>query len=203
MKLLQLLMIVGLFACVKPQQRTLPYIGFHDVIKGDTIYHKIPNFNFVNQDGLKIDNESLSDGIYVSDFFYTYCQSICPKVKTQMLRIYDRYGEEDQLKLVSFALDPKRDNREHLYNYSKNLGVDGKKWFFLTGDREQIWDLASQYLISVQEDKENPGEISHSGKIILIDKKGHIRGFAEGTDPEEVTAFMNEIDALLAEVKVN
>jgi len=200
-KFLPLIMIVGVLACSKSPQKPLPYIGFHEVVQGDTVHYKIPAFTLLNQEGMAVNNDSLGKHIYVSDFFYTYCPSICPKVKKQMLRIYDQYEKEGRLKLVSFALDPKRDNVENLNFYSKNLGVDSKKWYFLTGNKEKIWDLAAKYLISVQEDPDEPGGITHSGKIILIDTDGHIRGFAEGTDPEEVTAFMEDIDRLLEEVE--
>ena len=187
-------------SCAKKKQSELPFLGFHEINTQDTIYYQIPKFSFRNQDSVVIDNKHLSNHIYVADFFYTYCPTICPRVKSQMLRIYDKYKNEDKVKLVSFALDPKRDDVDHLNLYAKNLGVASNKWYFLTGDKEKIWDLAGQFLISVRADKDEPGGIFHSGKIMLIDPNGHIRGFAEGTLEEKVTILMEEIDLLITEI---
>lgn len=172
-------------------------MGFHSISQTDTIYHTIPEFEFVNQDSFVVNNDSLSDVIYVADFFYTNCPSICPQVINQMIRIHDRFIENESLKLISFALDPKRDNVERLSEYAKNLDVNNEKWHFLTGDKDQLWTLAEEYLIGVSEDDEEPGGISHSGMIILIDKDGHIRSFADGTIKEDVNELMLDIDLLL------
>ncbi len=172
-------------------------MGFHDISQTDTIYHTIPAFEFVNQDSLSISNDSLSDVIYVADFFYTNCPTICPIVINQMIRIHDEYIEKESLKLLSFALDPKRDNVKRLSEYSENLEVNNEKWFFLTGDKDDIWNLSEEYLVAVAEDDDEPGGISHSGNIILVDKDGHIRSFADGTDEVEVNRLMSDIDLLL------
>lgn len=179
--------------------KTLPFIGERMVENGDTIYHSIPNFEFSNQNGVTINNDSLSNGIYVVDFFYTYCPTICPIVISQMQRLQAEFRNETKVKLVSFALDPKRDNTDKLKEYSQQLQVDQSKWHFLTGDKELIWDLADDFFISVAEDSEEPGGIAHSGKIILVDSKGHVRGFAEGTDEDDVNELIVEIKTLLKE----
>ncbi|MEM9819815.1 MAG: SCO family protein [Bacteroidota bacterium] len=199
--LLYLLGMSILLACNDPKAPPLPYLGFHDVVDGDTLYHRIPAFSLLDQDSTSICNEELSDYIYIADFFYTYCPTICPKVKTQMLRVYDQFETEKRLKFVSFALDPIRDNVERLHQFSENIGVDSERWHFLTGEREVIWNLAEQYLISVRADEEEPGGIYHSGKILLIDPKGHIRAFADGTEAQAVDAFMESIEQLLQTVK--
>ena len=118
-----------------------------------------------------------------------------------MIRIHDEFDNEIDLKMISFALDPKRDNVEHLKSYSQNLGIDNSKWYFLTGKKDDIWDLAEGFLISVREDQDEPGGIFHSGKIILIDKNGHIRGFANGTEEKDVNKLMSNIQLLLKEYK--
>ena len=191
--------LVVITACSIGDDRVLPYVGVHSYEADDTIYYRIPEFSFLNQDSLEISSTDLEDGIYVADFFYTYCPTICPIVKTQMLRIYEEYKEDDDLKLISFALDPKRDNVSHLNLYANNLGVSNKKWNFLTGDKELIWDLAEDFLISVNEDENEPGGIFHSGKIVLIDSNGHIRGFADGTEEKDVNRLMTDIKLLLKE----
>lgn len=198
----KLLFLVSILFIACEEQKApdkLPYIGQSQIVDGDTLHHRIPPFSFRNQDSIRVDNESLSETIYIADFFYTYCLSICPIVQNQMLRIYDKFEEEDNLKLVSFALDPKRDDVKRLKNYAHNLGVQDDKWLFLTGDKDETWELAEAFFVSVVEDENDVGEIFHSGKILLIDKQGHVRAFAEGTDEAHVTAFLKDIEVLLQE----
>jgi len=164
-----LVVFVIIMSCSNSDIATLPIIGNYEVIENDTIFPKISEFNFLNQDSILVSNKTLSKHIYIADFFYSYCPTICPKVKSQMIRIHDKFEKEDGLKIISFALDPKRDN------------VD--------------------FLISVREDPDEPGGIYHSGKIILIDKNGHIRGFATGTDEKDVNKLMSNIKSLLKEHK--
>jgi len=197
----KILLIISIISCSQSKQEKLPYIGVPIIIDYDTVQHRIPQFDLINQDSVIITNSSFSDYIYISDFFYSYCPSVCPQVKNQMLRIYDRYEDDERVKLVSFALDPSRDDVENLHRYAKNLGVESSKWYYLTGDKDEIWALAESFLISVVEDPNEPGGIYHSGKIILIDNDGHIRGFANGTEEEDVTGFIHDIDILLKEIK--
>ncbi len=194
-----LLCLLLCLACEEQEADSLPYIGQVQIVDGDTLHHRIPPFSFRNQDSVLVDNEYLSETIYIADFFYTYCLSICPKVQNQMLRIYDKFEEEDNVTLASFALDPKRDNVTHLKNYAYNLGVRDDKWLFLTGDKDKTWELAEAFFVSVTEDETDIGEIFHSGKILLIDKQGHVRAFAEGTDAAHVTALLKDIEVLLRE----
>ncbi len=186
-------------SCSNHQAVPLPKYGHFEVVGNDTVFHQVRAFKFLNQDSLYISDQTLSEYIYVADFFYSYCPTICPKVKSQMIRIHDKFDQVEELKLVSFALDPKRDNVEHLHSYAHNLGVDHQKWYFLTGDKDKIWDLAEDYLISVRDDPDEPGGIYHSGKILLIDKNGHIRAFANGTLEDEVTELISRIEDLLKE----
>ena len=101
--------------------------------------------------------------------------------------------------MVSHTLDPVRDNTDVLSRYSKNLGVDTDKWMFLTGEKDELREMALKYFVAVVEDDEAPGGLDHSGKIVVVDKQGHVRAFAEGTDPDDVTELMKEIDVLLNE----
>jgi len=190
-----------LAACTKPVSEDLPYIGRHDFVDGDTIHYKIPPFSFIDQDSVVVDNESLSDHIYVADFFFTYCPFICPKVTSQMVRVYEKFEQEDKLKLISHTLDPIRDTTEVLKNYAAGLGVDTDKWYFLTGDKDEIWDIAENYYVTVISNDEIETGIDHSGKLLLIDTNGHIRAFAEGTDPDSVTEFFGKIEQLLEEYR--
>jgi len=103
--------------------KPLPILGQIDVVDGDTIRHEIPDFRFMDQDSQWITNETFADQIYVSDFFFTSCPSICPKVKKQMLRMYDVYKDDGRISFLSHSIDTKRDSVPRLKLYASNLGV--------------------------------------------------------------------------------
>lgn len=180
------------------EAQALPYLGNHDINGQDTVYHTIPDFAFVNQDSNMVTNETFEGKVYLADFFFISCPTICPKVKKQMLRIYDKYKDKEELMLLSHTIDPKRDTVGRLKQYAQNLGVDDGKWMFVTGEQDRIYEIADDYMSIAREDPEAPGGFDHSGWILLIDKEGHIRSFADGTNPEKVDQLMKDIDWLLA-----
>jgi len=194
-----LLVVLVLSACNEQDISPLPILGQVDIVDGDTVYHKIPPFEFINCDSTIVDNKFLSDYIYVSDFFFMSFPSICPKVKKQMLRLYDEYEKNDIVKFVSHTLDPKRDTPPRLKQYASNLGVDPTKWLFLHGEQDDIHEISDEYFVTAYADPDAPGGFDHSGKLLLVDKKGHIRAFAEGTDSEDVDDFFPDIDKLISE----
>mgnify|MGYP005837502691 CR=1 FL=1 len=179
-------------------ENALPYLGEQIVEDGKPKYHTIREFEYLDQDSNVINNKILSDCIYVADFFFTSCPSICPKVNRQMLKIYKEFENDDRVKLISFSLDPKRDNVERLKKYADNLNVSAPRWHFLTGDKDFTLDLAADFFVTALEDEDAPGGFDHSGKIILVDKGGHVRSFCEGTDPESIPGFVKDIKKLLA-----
>ncbi len=194
------MILLILCSCAAEVQKTsLPIIGNRDFVDGDTIYHTIPSFNFVNQDNQAIDKSSFENKIYVADFFFTSCPSICPKMKAQMLRIYHEFENEDRMSIVSHTMDPVRDDVAKLKNYADKLGVSSKRWHFLTGDKDQLHDLADDYFNIVITDPEAPGGYDHSPYFVLVDKKGHVRSKCNGTDKDEVDEFMDDIRLLLNE----
>ncbi len=198
------LLILTYVSCQSAQTKhPLPKLGHTIIEQGDTIYHTIGQFNLLSQDSVQIGNSDLSGYIYVSDFFFMNCPTICPIVMKQMLRLYKKYEANPSVKLVSHTLDPKRDTPSALKQYANNLEIDHTKWLFLTGDKEHIYDIKDDYFIAAVEDSEAPGGITHSGQIILVDKKGHVRSFAEGTDPMKVEHLMEDIDQLLKEYESN
>ena len=196
--------IFGIIACSNPDNTPLPYYGFPTITpEGDSLAYQIPDFKLISQDSSIVENNDLDDFIYVADFFFMSCPSICPKVKKQMLRIYDRFESDKQLKLVSHTIDPKRDTPARLKQFAANLEVDTDKWIFLTGTKDSMMDMANAYMVSAMEDPEAPGGFDHSGKILLIDKNRNIRAFADGTEPKEVDAFMDNIDKLLSDYEID
>lgn len=186
-------------ACTGPgDDAPLPIVGNHQVVDGDTVYHRIPDFRFVNQDSQWVDNATFAGKIYVADFFFTSCPTICPKVTRQMLRIHDAFAAEDQLVLLSHSIDVRRDTVGHLKRYATGLGVDAARWHFVTGDHDAIYDMADDYFSTALVDSEAPGGFNHSGLIILVDTARHVRAFCDGTNEEEVDRFMKDIRKLLA-----
>jgi len=192
--------IVMLSAC-NEEVEVLPKYGFTDIVDGDTTNHTIPAFKFINQDSQVVSNESLSDFIYVSDFFFIHCPTICPKVKKQMLKIYDKYEDDSMVKFVSHTIDPKRDDVPALKEFATKLGIDHDKWYFLTGEKEDIYEIADDYFNIAIEDETAPEGFDHSGKIILTDKEGHVRAFCEGTDPESIPQFIKDVSTLIDEYR--
>jgi protein SCO1 len=195
---------IAAFGCGR--QEKLPILGPMTVLeKGntvDTLYHSIPNFSLFNQNGKEIGVNDLRGNIFVADFFFTTCPSICPIMKTQMLRINERFINSENFKLVSISIDPRHDSVEVLKEYSERLGVEGQNWSFLTGELDDILTLAQKgFLVSAAEDSAAPGGYIHSGAFILVDPKLRIRGFYDGTKEEKVDLLMRDIGRLQKENK--
>jgi protein SCO1/2 len=191
------LIFVGVSCQYSP--KTLPILGERDIINGDTAYHQIPDFEFINQDSLLVTNATFAGKAYVADFFFINCPTICPKISKQMLRIYDHFEKEEQLLLLAHSIDPKRDTVGALRLYSNNLGVNSSKWHFVTGDKDRIYDIADDYFSVAIEDSTAQGGFDHSGRLILVDKNRHIRSFCDGTDEKDVDRFIKDIEKLLNE----
>lgn len=196
-RILLLLTITTIYLSCKPQ--TLPYLGNTDFADGKPKYHTIRDFSYLNQDSIVITNKLLSNQVYVADFFFTSCPSICPKVMKEMLNIHEKFKGDDRVKLVSFTIDPKRDDVNRLRMYADNIGADTQYWHFLTGDKDETLDLAADFFVAALEDPTAPGGFDHSGKIVLVDKNGHVRSFTEGTEPADTPKFIKDIKKLLNE----
>lgn len=193
------------------QAPELLIVGEADVVNGEKIYPTTPDFAFVDQDSNLITNTTLTGKIYVTDFFFTSCPTICPKMSKQMLRMYKKYEKDDRVAFLSHSIDPKRDTVGRLKWYASKLGVSSSKWHFLTGDKTTIYDVAEKYYsVRPSEDKDpGSGGFNHDAAFILVDKNRHIRGtFDEdghpkarfnGTDPADVDLLMECMDQLLAE----
>lgn len=200
--LLYLLIILLSTSCTNKPQEPLPIIGHRDISPaGDTLYHRIPDFQFINQDNQPVSNATFSNKAYVVDFFFMNCPIICPKVKKQMLRVYKRFEKEDKLVLLSHSIDPKYDTVERLKQYATNLEIETSKWHFVTGQKDAIYDMADDYFSVAIENPDAPGGFDHSGRLILVDKNRHVRAFCEGTDANEVSEFMGQVEQLMLEMK--
>lgn len=198
-------LLVVITGCQMGQEKNdkLPFLGQHEINGRDTVYHQIRDFSFMNQDSTTITNTTFAGKIYVTDFFFISCPTICPKVKKQMLRIYEKFKDEDRLKLLSHTIDTKHDTIPRLKFYAENLGVSADRWHFVTGNKDDIFDIAEDYMSIVVEDASAPGGFDHSGWLILVDEERHVRSYCNGTKEEDVTKFMEDISKLLSEGAVS
>ncbi len=188
---------VLLFASCSTKNEKLPVFGEREFNGKDTIYHTIASFQFVDQDSALINNATFKDKIYVADFFFTSCRTICPIMKTQMLRVYEATQEMPDVLLLSHSIDPEYDTVALLHDFANRLGVESKRWHFVTGVKDSIFKIAqTSYFATAMEDKSEPDGRIHSGAFLLIDKQGRIRGKYDGTKEEDVNRLIVDIKKL-------
>jgi protein SCO1/2 len=177
----------------------LPIFGERRVEAGDTVYHTIAPFEFVDQDSAIVTNATFKDKIYVADFFFTSCRTICPIMKTQMLRVYEATAAMPDVLIVSHTIDPEYDTVALLHDFAKRLGVDSKRWHFVTGKKDSIYKIAqTSYFSTAMENKTEPDGFIHSGAFLLIDRQGRIRGKYDGTKEDDVDRLVEDIKKLRA-----
>jgi protein SCO1/2 len=166
----------------------------------DTVYATIPPFKFVNQYGDSTGDKDLAGKIYVADFFFTSCPSICPIMQRNMLTVYNAFKNTPDVKIVSFTIDPKYDTPAVLKSYAGKLGVTGNSWWFLRGNRDTTYRLAEKnFLVAVSRDSTVAGGYVHQGYFVLVDKQKRVRGAYDGTDPKQVAQLVDDIKTLKAE----
>ncbi|HEV7232233.1 MAG TPA: SCO family protein [Bacteroidia bacterium] len=183
----------------KHPSRTLPYFGEKTVTaKGDTSYHTVSDFSLISQEGKTITQKNLEGKIYVADYFFANCKTICPKMSNQLERVQARFKNEPSFVIVSHTVDPSRDTVDALAAYARLHGADPQKWIFLTGDKKQLYELARHsYLAVATKGDGGPDDFVHTEQFALVDKEKHLRGFYDGTDSLEVNRLMTDIDQLL------
>jgi protein SCO1/2 len=204
-KLLLLPLITLAISCGSPSEKTskiaeLPILGERYVDDNqDTVYHSIADFAFVNQVGDTIRKQDMAGKIYVADFFFTTCPTICPVMKKEMLRVYEQFKGEPNFRILSHSIDPTHDTQAVLKDYAEKLGVpDATTWNFLTGDQEKIFEIGqTSYLTTTMADDMEPGGFLHSGAFLLVDQQGRIRGVYDGTKTEQVDRLLADIPKLL------
>ncbi len=184
------------------EDKSLPILGRREVVNNDTIYHQIADFAFVDQDSSLVTEATFKDKIYVADFFFTSCPTICPVMKTQMLRVYEVFEEDPSVAFLSHSIDPEHDTVAVLKEFAKRLGVESSKWHFVTGKKADIFKQGqTSYMVTAMEDASEPGGFIHSGAFILVDKERHIRGVYDGTKEEQVDKLIQDIRILKNEYK--
>jgi len=161
-------------------------------------FHKIKSFEFLNQNGQIISEKDYDGFIYVADFFFTTCPSICPIMTDNMVKIQNYVKDKKKVKLLSFSVTPEIDSVPVLKEYSIKKGVDDKYWNLLTGDKSKIYSLARKSFLVVKENAEsNSHDMIHTENFVLVDREKRIRGFYDGTDDKDIKVLKKDIDILL------
>lgn len=206
--------VIGLLAIVvwgctntpAEEERRLPIVGEVDVhyrtVNGkeiaDTVYHKVPDFKYINQDSVWISSADLKDKIWVTDFFFTHCPTICPPMTTNMKRLNVMTEDlKKHIQFLSFSIDPYRDSPTRLRTYIGEHGIKATNWYFFTGEEEATHNLAKEFFNGAEKDETIPGGFGHTPYFALVDTKGHVRGIYDGTNSDAIDSLANDIRILL------
>jgi protein SCO1/2 len=199
-----------LFGCVESPK--LPYLGNADieynekdgVVYADTVYPRIPHFQFTNQDGKHVTNNTYRGRIWVVEFFFTSCPTICPIMNKQLNRLYKKLDKQERaaLQFLSFSIDPTTDNPTVLKKYQLKHKINYKNWDFLTGNETETHRLGIQnFLTFAGKDSESAGGYAHSGSFTLVDAKGYVRGVYAVTN-FDLSVNEQEFDRMVKEIKI-
>ena len=170
----------------------------------DTIYQTIQPFSYFNQDSILVTEKDFDGKIYVADFFFTSCNTICPIMHRNMLDVYKKFKDNPKVKFLSHSIDIKYDLPSRLKIYATKLGVEGNQWEFVHGSRDSIFNIAAKnYLVSAFEDSTDPQGLVHQGWFILVDTKKQLRGAYDGTKADQVKQLIEDMDKLLREEATN
>jgi len=183
----------------------LPYVG----PQTDSTYHSIPDFAFVNQFNDTISQSDYEGNIYLANFIFTTCPTICPVMTYNMRRVQQKMEQYPNFMILSHTVFPEYDTPEILLQYANKMEADLSNWNFVTGNREDIYSIANSYFVNVMEDSTAQGGFLHSEYFVLVDKEGRIRardddngnniGVYDGTDDYEVGLLIDDIKVLMAE----
>lgn len=202
--------VIVLVACrpeKEEKKHVLPFIGNFDVeyklVDGvevtDTVYPTIPYFYFRNQDSVIVKSTDMKGKVWVADFFFTTCQTICPIMTNNMKRLNESTRDlEKDVQFISFSINPTYDKPSMLSKYIKHHAISSTNWYFLTGDEEETHRLGIEnFQIFAGRDDEAEGGFAHSGAFTLVDKEGYVRGVYLGTDNKQVEQLEEDLRKLL------
>jgi protein SCO1/2 len=165
-------------------------------------FHRVTSFNLTDQDGSEVTENNFKDKIYITDFFFVTCPTICPKMTDQMHRVYKEFKDNETILFLSHTVMPESDSVPVLKEYADKLKVSSNKWKFVTGDKKQIYNLARKtYFAAVTEGDGGVDDFIHTENFVLVDKEKRLRGYYDGTSKEDVDRLINEIYTLLEEYK--
>ena len=170
----------------------------------DTVFHRVPDFSLTSQEGETITQRDLDEKIYVASFFFTSCQGPCKEMNTGLVRVQEAFRNYPEVKIVSYTVHPERDSVEVLQQYANRFNADPSTWYFLTGERQKIYDLAQNgYFLVAQQAPGALVDFLHSEQFLLVDWNKNVRGIYHGTNPADVDRLITEIGVLLDEKKKN
>lgn len=207
-----MILVGAALASCQHKEKKLPILGERRLVQHevngkmvmDTTYHTIAPFQFVDQDSNIVNNATFKNKIYVADFFFTSCRTICPIMETQMRRVYDSIQGMPDVLLISHTIDPNYDTVGLLHDFALRLGVKSDKWHFVTGKIDSIYSIAQKsYFATAMVDTSQPDGFIHSGAFLLVDKQGRIRGKYDGTEEKDVNRMIRDIRRLRKEDQIN
>lgn len=193
--------------------------GFNTFIKLEVVgdeNHRIANFSFINQNNEVVINDSLSGNIYIANFFFTSCPTICPVMKKNMAYVQSKLSVYPDIKFLSHTVDPQNDTPQKMLDYIKNLKAKNvhislSNWDFVTGEKDALYAIAKSYFVNVSMDSLAPGGFLHSEYFVLVDKEGKVRsgldqynnpiGVYDGTNDAQMKDLINDVKVLMAEYK--
>lgn len=191
---------------MRPASRMLPYYGNHDVqlieqpdgsMLADTVYFSVPPFSFTDLNEKEVSHHTIEGHVYIADFFFTTCPTICPIMSSQLSRLQSKLQKEGfmgDVHFISHSVNPETDTPDVLRDYALRLDADTTTWHFVTGDKDLIYDQARYgYFMTALESDTAAGGFFHSDTFVLIDQERHIRGYYDGTSTYEVDSLFNDI----------
>lgn len=205
-----LLVVIFIAIYTLLNRRTLPIITPRDVnpelvdslVQHIGYNHKIAPFAFTNQNGKKITNKDYEGKIYVADFFFTTCQTICPKMTDNMVWLQNKIKDNPKVKLLSHSVFPDEDTVEVLKKYAKEKGVIDEKWNLVTGNQKEIYKIARQSYLVVKTGKpEELYDMVHTENFVLVDQKGRIRGFYNGLNIDKTVKGEKNLTQLVEDIE--
>jgi protein SCO1/2 len=196
-----------LFSCnsktTETKKLVLPVIGEKKLVGTDgkdTLYHTIQPFSFINQYHDTVSEKTINNKIFVADFFFATCQSICPKMSSQLVHVQNAFKDDNNVLILSHTVNPANDTVEVLNGYAQTYGTIKNKWHLLTGSKKTIYDMARfSYLVNALEDDGSAEGFLHSELFILVDAQKRIRGMYDGTDSVAVVKLISDIKLLKQE----
>ncbi|WP_281231368.1 SCO family protein [Flavobacterium gelatinilyticum] len=199
---------ISLFYSALKPKKTLPIYNPSDVnpelvdstVQYKSKYHTIADFSFVNQNGDTITQKNYEGKIYVADFFFTTCGSICPKMSTNLAGVQKAVLNNPKVMLLSHTVFPEVDSVSVLKAYAVKYGVVDSKWNLVTGDKKEIYKMARQSYLAVKLGRPDQlYDMVHTENFVLVDQKRRVRGFYDGTNPEEIKRLLDDIEFLSKE----
>ena len=206
--ILFLLAGLSLHSCTNKKDPKLPILGNREPVQRevdgktitDTIYQTIQPFSYLNQDSIPVTEKDFDGKIYVADFFFTSCNTICPVMHRNMLKVYEKFKGNPEVKILSHSIDIKYDLPSRLKNYATKLGLSGNQWEFVHGSTDSIYKIAARdYLVAAYADKAEPQGLVHQGWFVLVDKNKRLRGAYDGTKEDQVDQMIADMQILLNE----